>query len=116
MMRKIGKFLQPRKITVIVFLVLLVIAPVFYVYSEPERTNYLPGEDQNWMIKSKIYPSITNEYFFHTNGKIDVLLGIIERNYVANMMGIPLLILYYSLASGVNWLVHRNKEYEKTAK
>jgi hypothetical protein len=105
MMQTIGQFLQPRKMTMLVFLLLLVSVSVVYVYREPERTNYLPGEDQNWMIKSKIYPSIINEYFFHTDGNMDVLLGIIERDYGANRLGIPLVILYYILAAGVNGLV-----------
>ncbi len=109
MWQKIGEFLRPREITVVILLILLAIAPVFYVYSEPERTNYSPGEDQNRIIKSKIHPSIINEYFFHTNGNIDVLLGLVERNYFTNMIGIPLLILYYLFASSVSRLVEGNK-------
>ena len=54
-MQKVGKFLYPNKTTLAIFLLLLVITPVFYIYAEPERTNYLPGEEQQWMIKTKVY-------------------------------------------------------------
>ena len=111
MSHEIGTFLQPQRITVIVFLVLSILVPILYVYGEPERTNYLPGEEQSWIIKSILYPSITIEYFFHTNGDLDVLLGIVVRNYVANKIGILLLILYYLFASGLNMAIRKMKDH-----
>lgn len=107
MLKEIGKFLRPHKTTIVIFLVLLVIMPVLYIYAEPERANYLPGEEQHWMIKTTVYDSIIQEYFFHTDGNMDILLGIIERNYYANYIGILLLASYYILASGLNRFVHR---------
>ena len=116
MLKKIGEFLYPHKTTIVIFFVLLVITPVLYIYAEPERTNYLPEEEQHWMIKTRVYPNIIKEYFFHTDGDIDTLLGIIERNYYANYIGIPLLAFYYILASGINRFVHRIKWESDLAK
>ena len=107
MLKEVGKFLYPHKTTLAIFLLLLVITPVFYIYAEPERTNYLPGEEQQWTINAKVYESIFQEYFFHTDGNIDVLLGIIARNYYSNYMGIVLVAFYYMLASVISRLVHK---------
>jgi len=111
-MQKVGKFLYPQKTTLAIFLLLLVITPVFYIYAEPERTNYFPGEEQQWTIKTKVYESIFQEYFFHTEGNIDVLLGIIARNYYSNYIGIVLVAFYYILASIVSRSVHRSRQRE----
>jgi hypothetical protein len=101
MLQKMSRFLRPNKMILILFLLLVIFAPVLYVYTEPERTNYLPGEKQAWLTKTKIYPNIFREYVFHTEGDIDILLGIIQRNYFSNEIGIILLALYYLLAAGM---------------
>ena len=109
MRKKIGKFLVSRTMIVVLFLVLLLASPVFYVYSEPLRTNYLPGEKQDWIVKTKWYPGVVKEYLFHTEGEIDVFFGILARNYVSNQIGILLLGLYYLLASVIHRLFQNIK-------
>lgn len=106
-MEKILVFLKPEKITGLIFILLLFFMPVLYSYTEPERTNYVPGEKQIWIRKSRVYTSVVDEYFFHTDGAIDVLFGIIERNYFSNDIGILLLVLYYIFASGISKFIHK---------
>jgi hypothetical protein len=96
------RFLHPGWITMVVFLALAVSMPVWYVYSEPERTNYLIGEEQVWITKSKHYPSTLQEYLFHTDGDFDILLGIVGRNYLYNQIGLGLLLVYYIVGAGAN--------------
>lgn len=95
-------FLRPGWITMVVFLALVVFMPVWVVYSEPERTNYLPGEEQVWIMKSKLYPGSFREYVFHTDGEFDVFLGILGRNYLSNQIGVVLLLVYYLAGVWIN--------------
>ncbi len=81
--------------------------PVLYIYSEPERTNYRLGEEQNWLIKTNYYGSPLNEYLFHTEGNFDVFMGIIERDYFNNYIGIVLLIFYYIIACGASSFIRK---------
>ena len=83
--------------------------PVLYIYSEHDRTNYLPGEKQHWTVKSTQYVSIYKEYFFHTDGDIEEFFVITERDYFTNYVGIPLLFLYYSIASGINKFIRQKR-------
>lgn len=68
MRRNFIHFLQPAKLTLVLFLLAAISIPVYYVYSEPERTNYHPGEKQIWTVKTRIYESVFEEFVFHTEG------------------------------------------------
>lgn len=81
--------------------------PIFYIYSEPERTNYSVGEEQRWIIKTQYYSSPLDEYLFHTDGNFGIFIGILERDYFDNYIGIPLLVFYYFIACSVNHFVRR---------
>ena len=99
-MRNGLQFLRPGWITIGAFLALVAFMPVWFVFSEPERTNYLPGEEQVWIRKSKPYPSTFQEFVLHTDGEFDVLLGIVGRNYLSNEIGLGLLLGYYLAGVG----------------
>jgi hypothetical protein len=107
MLKKLSAFFRPNGVTIFIFLALVLLMPVLYIYSEPERTNYLPEEEQHWIIKVKQYPGILDEYFLHTDGNFDTLLGIIERDYYSNYIGVLLLFFYYFVASCINNLIHK---------
>ena len=111
MLKKLGAFFRPNGIIIFISLLFAFLMPVLYIYSEPDRTNYLPGEKQYSTVKSTQYVSIFKEYFFHTEGDIDVLYGIIERDYYANYIGIPLLFFYYLIASGINNLIQKTRHH-----
>ena len=107
MLKKLGLFFRPRGVSIFIFLLLAFLMPVLYIYSEPDRTNYLPGEKQHWTMKSTQYVSIYKEYFFHTDGDIEELFVITTRDYVSNYIGVPLLFLYYFIASSINNLIRK---------
>jgi hypothetical protein len=107
MLHKLGTFLRPSKISFLVFLALMLLMPVFYIYSEPERANYSFGEEQHRITKTIYYSSPLDEYLFHTDGNVDVFLGIIVRDYFDNRVGIPLLTFYYFIACSVNHFLCR---------
>jgi hypothetical protein len=96
--RKLSNFLRPRGPVIVIFLVFILSMPVFHIYSEPERTNYRPGEAQHWLMKTNYYESSLGEYLFHTDGDFDVLIGMLERNYFSNYIGVPVLLFYYLIA------------------
>ena len=102
-----GIFLRPQVLTLLLFLALLLLMPVLYITSEPERTNYLPGERQTRLMKTRIYESPLEEYLFHTEGKVDIFLGILQRDFVDNYIGIPTLIVFYLLAATLNLLLKK---------
>ncbi len=104
MIKRMGNFLRPQVLTLLIFLALLLLMPVLYITSEPARTNYLPGERQSWLLKTRIYESPLEEYLFHTEGKADIFLGILQRDFIDNYIGIPTLILFYLLAAALNLL------------
>jgi hypothetical protein len=110
MLQKLGVFLRPHRITIFVFLAPFLLMPVFYIYSEPERTNYRLGEKQDWIIKTEYYRSPFNEYFFHTDGNLDIFMGIAERDYFNNYIGIVLLAFYYVIACGANSFIRRKRD------
>ncbi|MBN8657387.1 MAG: hypothetical protein J0M11_16775 [Anaerolineae bacterium] len=107
MIHKLGIFLRPHKITIFIFLALILIMPVFYIYSEPERTNYLFGEKQHRIIKTVYVGSLLDEYLFHTEGSIDIFVGILARDYFDNYIGFLLLAFYYIIACGLNSFFHK---------
>ncbi len=107
MLQKLGAFLRPHRTTIFVFLTLILIMPVFYIYSEPERTNYLLGEKQHWLIKTNYFGSPLGEYLFHTEGSFDIFIGILVRDYFDNYIGIMLLALYYIFACGMNSFIRK---------
>lgn len=84
------------------FLIFVFLLPIIYIYFEPDRTNYLPGEAQQWQMKIKYYEGPFVEYLLRTDGGFDVFIGIVLRDYANNSIGILLLFLYCGLASGVN--------------
>jgi len=106
MFQKINEFFHPNRITITILLVFLFAMPVLYVYSEPERTNYSPGEKQHRVIKTMVNESVLSEYLMHTDGNIDVLLGIIERDYVSNHVGTLLVVINYIIACGIKRVLH----------
>jgi hypothetical protein len=91
MSQKLGAFLRPHRLTIFVFAVLILLTPVLYITSEPERTNYRPGEEQHWLIKTTYYGSPLGEYLFHTNGYFDAFIEIIATDYLSNYIGILLI-------------------------
>lgn len=101
-MKKLINFLTPTKIILLAFTALILFVPVLYIYYQPERTNYLPGEKQIFLVKAKMYPGTIQEYAFQTEGDIDLFFGILERNYIHNLIGPGLILGYYSLSSGLN--------------
>lgn len=105
--KRIMDFFRPSPVTIIIFLVLALLVPVGYVYAEPERTNYLPGEHQLWDIKAKLYNGLLDEVFNHTEGSLDDLLGILHRDYLSNYIGVPLLVIYYSIASTIKKIIFK---------
>jgi len=107
MRKKISRFFRPHPVTIIIFLALALLLPVVFIYAEPERTNYLPGDQQHWDIKTKLYDGLLNEVFFHTEGNFDDLSAILYRDYVQNYIGIPLLVIYYLIASGIKYIVFK---------
>lgn len=107
MLSKLGEFLRPRIPIVTFFLILVFTIQVPFVYFEPTRAWYPPDIDPQWEMKPALYPSIVREYLFHTDGDIDVLFGIIGRDYFTNAIGIPLLTIYYFAASGIHWIGRR---------
>ena len=100
---KVLDFLSPTKLSILVLVLLILLVPVFYVYYEPERTNYLPGEKQTYLVKTRFYPGSLQEYVFHKEGSLDLLWGILSRNYIHNLNGPVLVLVYYFLASGFTW-------------
>ena len=73
-MQKGLRFLRPGWITMVVFLALVVFMPVWYVYSEPERTNYLLGEE--FLFRGILLPKmkgVFGKYYWFFNG---VLFGL----------------------------------------
>ena len=104
MLKRIATFFRPNAITILVFLMLALTLPVIYIYAEPERTNYRPNEQQHWDIKAKFYDGILDEFFFHT-GSLDDLAGILQRDYVSNYISVPLLVIYYLIASGIKTIL-----------
>jgi hypothetical protein len=109
MRKKTAAFFRPNAVTIIIFLALALIMPVVYVYAEPERTNYLPDEQQHWDIKAKQYNGLLDELFFHTEGSLDDLAGILHRDYVSNYIGVPVLVIYYLVASGIKTIFHKKR-------
>ncbi|MDP1624749.1 MAG: hypothetical protein Q8L64_03160 [bacterium] len=107
MLQKLGVFLRPHRITIFIFLVLILIMPVFYIYSEPERTNYRLGEKQHWLIKTHYFESPLSEYLFHTEGNFDIFIGTLARDYFDNYIGVILLAFYYIFACGMNSLIRK---------
>ncbi|NOT03557.1 MAG: hypothetical protein HOP27_03045 [Anaerolineales bacterium] len=107
MLHKPGVFLRPHKTTIFVFLVFILIMPVFYIYSEPERINYLFGEKQHWLIKTEYFGSPLGEYLFHTEGNIDIFIGILARDYFDNYIGIMMLVFYYIIACGISSFIRK---------
>jgi hypothetical protein len=100
-------FLSPTKFIILVLLLLVLFVPVFFVYIEPERTNYLPGEKPDYIVKTRLYPGTFQEYAFHTDGHIDLFWGVLGRNYVDNLIGPVLILVYYLFSSVLNWIYHR---------
>jgi hypothetical protein len=113
MLKRTAAFFRPHVVTLILFLALALLLPVVYVYAEPERTNYLPGEQQHWDLKVKIYNGLLDEVFLHTDGAVDDLLGILHRDYLANYIGLPLLFVYYFITSALKYILY-NKVFIKS--
>jgi hypothetical protein len=108
-MKKFAAFLRPQLVTLLVFFAMVFFLPVVYVSIFPAHTGVpFPRErEMEWILKVEWYGASLDEYLYGTDGKFALMLGILYRNYFINRIGLLLLILYYTLASGVNVLIKK---------
>jgi hypothetical protein len=90
-----ARFLGPANITTLSFILVVLLMPVIYIRTEPEHTNYLPGEKSSSTTNTEVLQSTFDEFINYTDGNPDSLLGIIIRNFLRNLAGIPLLAINY---------------------
>lgn len=87
--------IKPTWTKILIFLLFVFFMPVFHLRTEP--LTQICNTPRQW--KYQTYESLAVDVFGGYTENLDVFMGVVSRNYfVNNIIGIPLLILYYGIA------------------
>jgi hypothetical protein len=97
---------RPNWRTLLLFVLITLLMPVPFLMREP--TSQMSND--HWVWKYKVYESLFTTFVGGHASGFDVFLGMVESFFFTNLIGLPLLLIYYLVSHSVVRLIFYRRD------